>query len=107
MAGTARTGLRHRRDGVPSICRATRPWWRTCAIVVGGTVVLLLLALSAGAALVPALLALPPMALGIAVWLLFRSLDAPRAARLHQPSPRVIPLSPRRRRGGDATRPRR
>ncbi|GEJ58518.1 hypothetical protein [Anaeromyxobacter diazotrophicus] len=96
----ARTVVRRRRDGILRIARIER--WRVLWLVVGGLCVVPPLVLSAVFVLPPIILALPPMTLGLAIWILFRRLDAPEAPPRAAGSPpaTVIPLAPARRRSG-------
>ncbi len=100
----ARTVPRRRRDGVVAICRVAR-WPRVCLALAGGVAVLLPLALSIAVVLPPVLLAAPPLALGLGLWLLLRRLDRgePRRMRPVEGTRRVIRLAYARSRRG-ATR---
>lgn len=96
----ARTVVRRRRDGLLKIARIER--WRVIWLVVGGLCVVPPLVLSAVFVLPPVILALPPMTLGLGIWILFRRLDTPAEPR-GTPRARpaaVIPLAPARRHSG-------
>ncbi len=80
----ARTVLRRRRDGTYAIRRITS--WRWAWVVSAGACVVLPLALSLVFLLPVILLALPPMALGVGTWILFRRLGV--AATPRPPAPR-------------------
>lgn len=89
----ARTILRRRADGLLQVVRVER--WRWVWIVVGALCVVPPLILSMAYVLPPVVLALPPMALWVAIWRVFRRLDAPPAPRRapRPPGPSaVIPL---------------
>lgn len=101
----ARTAPRRRRDGVVAICRVAR-WPRVCLVLAGGAAVLLPLVLSIAVVLPPVLLAVPPLALGLGLWLLLRRLDRDEPPRMRpaEGMRRVIPLAHARSRRG-ATSP--
>lgn len=93
-----RTVPRVRSDGVVRIHRVGR--WRWAWLALGGLCVVLPLALSLAFLLPPLILAIPPMAMWVAIWVVFRHLDDPEPPP-RSPAPpgtaRVIPLRRRRR----------
>ena len=70
-----RTELRRRRDGLVQIARVGR--WRWVGWALCGLLVVPPLLLALVFAMPPVLLALPPMALYVAIWAVMRRLDAP------------------------------
>ncbi len=95
----ARTVPRMRCGGVVRLRRAGR--WRWAWLTLGGLAVILPFALSLAVLLPPVILAIPPVALWVALWTLFRRLDdaAPPPGASSPPSglARVIPLRRPRR----------
>ncbi len=95
----ARTVPRMRSGGVVRLRRAGR--WRWAWLTLGGLAVILPFALSLAVLLPPVILAVPPVALWVALWMLFRRLDdgAPPPGASPPPSglARVIPLRRPRR----------
>lgn len=89
----ARAALRRRPDGLLEIPRARRRA-RWVLPAVGSILVILPLALSLVVLLPPVVLAIPPMTLGLGLWILMRSLDSgePRSATPAGGSCRVVPL---------------
>ncbi len=95
----ARTVPRLRSDGVVRIRRVGR--WRWVWLTLGGLAVVLPLALSLAFVLPPVILAIPPMVLWVAIWMVFRHLDDPSPAHPTSPSSGkadVIPMRHRRSR---------
>ncbi len=94
MARTVRRGVR--RDGVVRIGRASP--WKWVWIAAGTLIVIGPLALSLAVVLPPIVFALPPMALWVAIWAIFRRLDAPQPPQ-QPPPPRgtrvVLRIQPR------------
>jgi hypothetical protein len=88
----ARAAFRRRPDGLVEIPRARRARWVLPAV--GGILVILPLALSLVVLLPPVVLAIPPMTLGLGLWILMRSLDSPepRSSAPAGGSCRVVPL---------------
>ena len=88
----ARAALRRRPDGLLEIPRARRRA-RWVLPAVGSILVILPLALSLVVLLPPVVLAIPPMTLGLGLWILMRSLDSePRSAGPAGGPCRVVPL---------------
>ncbi len=89
--------ISRRRDGVIAVRRAGR-WRRAAVLAVEGALLLVPLVFALAFVLPVPLLPIPPVALGLGAWLLFRSGGAA------EPQPeraRVIAMRPRRaRRGG-------
>src|SRR5574337_477365 len=96
----ARMVIRYRRDGVIAIRHAHwRPWphrggWGWPMVwAAGGILVLLPLLLSVAVALPPFVFSVPPLSLGVGVWLFLRRLDRgqepppPPVIRLRGPLP--------------------
>lgn len=91
----ARAILRRRPDGLVEISRVRRGRLARWGLaVVGGLLVVLPLALSLVVLLPPVVFAIPPMTLGLALWILMRSLDSaePRGAAPLPGQGRVVPL---------------